>query len=125
MIRFKNYFGENVRCILLDRDHKDMFILSKYVWSRSSGWNIFSDSAEKFCTFYSRLLNTEKRYEDGRILRMHFEDLVYNYDSSIACIQEFIRKDNLVAHISKKKLQSWNFNKEYTILIHGGAKYAC
>jgi hypothetical protein len=50
----------------------------------------FPTNAEDFCTVYDAMRRSERPVEDGRILRLHFEDLIYRYDDSCAWIYDFL-----------------------------------
>lgn len=100
LCKFTNYFESDTKCIVFSRDIRDMYISSKYVWSRMTGRIILPDTPEEFVNFYSRFLKTEKMIEDSRILRMNFEDLVYFYQASVEIIESFLGKELLGKHIA-------------------------
>jgi hypothetical protein len=100
--KLPKYFDNDVRCIVFKRDVRDMYVNSKYVWSRNTGRIILPSTPDSFVDFYSRFFKTEKPIEDRRILRMNFEDLVYNYDDTVRKIENFIGKDYLGEHIRPK-----------------------
>lgn len=102
LCKFINYAGENDRFIVVKRDSRDMFLNAKYIWSRNNGWTIFPTNPEDFSFFYKRLLNTEKKIFDPRILRINFEDLIYKYDETIKTIENFIGEEQLGAHVCPK-----------------------
>lgn len=104
LYRIPRYFDQDVRCIVLDRDPRDMYILSKYIWTRNGSYALFPESPEKFAEFYCKLISMEKQIEDSRILRIHFEDMIYYYDETIDKIEKFIGKGQLGIHIKK-----WEF----------------
>lgn len=109
--RFMNYSHQDDRFIIFRRDCRDIFINSKYIRQRHNHLPNFPTDAEKFSSFYSRFLRTEPIFEDKRILRLNFEDLVYKYDETVEIIESFIGKDKLGRHIHSKKI----FNPEQSI----------
>lgn len=111
LYRIAHYFDEDVRFVVFDRDPRDMFLSSKYIWSKSQNYSILPTEIKNFIHFYSRLLASEKIIEDDRILRIHFEDMIYNYDSSVEKIEKFVGKKILGEHKYKKQF----FNPEVSI----------
>lgn len=111
LYRVERYFREDeIKIIVLDRDPRDMFVLSKYVWPRMGSAPLFPTSAEQFTSFYSSLLGSEMKHESNLILRLHFEDLIYQYEDSVHQIEEFLGSD-MGKHISKRKV----FNPDISI----------
>ena len=111
LYRIAHYFDEDVRFVVFDRDPRDMFLSSKYIWSKSQNYSILPTEIKNYIHFYSRLLASEKIIEDDRILRIHFEDMIYNYDSSVEKIEKFVGKKILGEHKYKKQF----FNPEVSI----------
>lgn len=111
LYRITNYFDEDVRFVVFDRDPRDMFLSSKYIWSRAQSYSILPTEVEVFENFYNRLLSSEKIIDDDRILRIHFEDLIYNYDVSVKKIEYFVGQNFLGEHRYKQKF----FNPEISI----------
>lgn len=104
LYRIQRYFEDDIRCIVLDRDPRDMYVLSKYVWSRMGSALLFPDNVTEFVDFYTGLCQSEIYIEDPRILRLHFEDLIYKYDETVDIIEKFVGKDALGTHTSKGKI---------------------
>ena len=90
LIRLDNYFDQNVKVIVVDRDPRDVFILNKYFWKKSGDLVPYPFNVNSFINYYQRLRESEKISNDPRILRVHFEDLIYNYTNSIKRILEFL-----------------------------------
>lgn len=109
--RIPNYFDENVRCIVLSRDIRDMYINSKYVWSRNTGRIIMPAEPKEFTEFYTRFLRTEKPIVDNRILRISFEDLVYHYEETVSNIEKFVGTEYLGNHVRPRT----RFNPDVSI----------
>lgn len=91
LYRVPRYFDENdIKIIVVNRDPRDMYVLSKYIWPRMGSKKIFPDTPEEFINFYKGLYNIEKRITDSRIKRIAFEDLVYSYDNMVEEIEQFL-----------------------------------
>lgn len=99
--RVPNYFDDNFRLIIVDRDVRDMYILGKYVWPAINSSAPFPVEVDEFIKFWGGMKRIEKRIDDKRILRINFEDLIYKYDETVEKIEGFIGlgpKD----HVNKK-----------------------
>lgn len=82
------YF-DDPRAIIVDRDPRDLYILAKcYLMSGASF--IPSDNVDDYI-LYHRLIRTRCEKEDGSdILRISFEDMVYDYDETALKIRSFL-----------------------------------
>lgn len=103
LYRINHYFDEDTRFIVVDRDPRDTFLLNKYIWSMSRPYYLTPPNVNEFINYYSRHYQTERKVDDKRILRIHFEDLIYKYDETVNKIEEFIGKEKLGEHIYTKK----------------------
>ena len=90
LFRIDNYFDENARFIVVQRDPRDVFILNKYFWSKINGAVPYPTDVNMFCEMYKKMRKAEKKVKDSRILKINFEDLIYQYDSVVENIYEFI-----------------------------------
>lgn len=93
LYRLDRYFDSNVRVIVVDRDPRDVFILNKYVWLLNNCPVAFPLDVEDFCMCYKKMRNAEKMIEDSRILRLHFEDMIYRYEDTLTRIYDFLNVD--------------------------------
>lgn len=108
--RFENYFGNNCKAIVVDRDPRDVFLLNKYFWKKAVCPIPYSYEVSEFCAHYKAMRECERKTENKNIFRIHFEDLVYKYDETISKIFFFLNiKEDL--HIQKKT----KFNPEKSI----------
>ena len=100
--RIDNYFDDDLRVIVVDRDPRDIFILNKYYLSKKGGVVPYPSNVDLFCKVYKQQRSIEKKVDDYRILRLHFEDLIYNYEACLDMIYQHIgnKKEN---HIYKGK----------------------
>ena len=83
----------------------------KYIHSKLTGFYSFPPEPVKFAVFYKRFLASEKMVDDPRILRINFEDMIYDYDKTIPLMEEFIGKERLGAHSYAKRF----FNPQQSI----------
>jgi len=90
--RINNYFDDNARIFVVERDPRDVFILNKYFWYQSSSTIPVPYPLEvsEFCRYYDRIRRNETPTEDSRILRLRFEDLIYRYEESLEKIYPFL-----------------------------------
>lgn len=88
--RIDNYFDENVRVVIVDRDPRDVFVLNKYVWYKQNWAVPLSMDVNLFCKQYKRLRQMENTEPNKKVLRVHFEDLVYNYDKMEDIMCDFL-----------------------------------
>lgn len=96
--RIPNYFDEDTRFIVFDRDPRDTYLSQKYIWSRATSYSIMPVDVHMFVDFYSRLYKAEKKADDKRILRVQFEDLIYHYNETVEKIETFIGPEKLGEH---------------------------
>lgn len=97
------FFDCDVKTIIVDRDPRDVFILNKYVYSVIGGGVPFPFDANEFCSYYNGMRKNETVYENTKVLRIHFEDLVLNYEFSLKRIEKFLDL-NSDDHVSKLKI---------------------
>ena len=78
--RYLRYFSDDISVVLVDRDPRDIYLNAKYVWND----NIVPRDIETFCKWfsYSRSTQSIEVESDPRILLIHFEDLIYDYDNT-------------------------------------------
>ena len=103
-----DYF-DNSKIIIVDRDPRDIYVelveLKKFV-----GMDIAeTHDIEKYIRMHKRY--RERVCEDNeKVLRIAFEDLIFNYEESVQTIMRFIGAENL-PHIRKREL----FNPDVSI----------
>lgn len=100
--RLPNYFDEDFRLIIVDRDVRDMYTLTSHVWPAINSEAPFPKNCNDFIDFWGRMKNSEKYIEDSRIYRLQFEDLIYDYEETIDKLEGFIGLKS-EDHIYKKK----------------------
>lgn len=108
--RVDNYFDDKFKVIVVERDPRDVFIINKYIWPERDLTVPLPTDALKFCQYYKQMRESEKKCNSKKVLRIKFEDLVYNYESELSRIKKFLNfsdKD----HVNKLK----KFNPEISI----------
>ncbi|WP_373598230.1 hypothetical protein [Paraclostridium bifermentans] len=106
--RYLRYFND-INVIAVDRDPRDIYILEKLYWK---GTIVPCDNAEIFCKWYkyTRESSTYKTEDRNKIMRIKFEDLVYDYENATSKVFEFLGLDPKY-HTKKKEL----FNPDKSI----------
>ena len=92
------YFG-NPKCIVVRRDPRDTYLLAKCAITNIAV-PLPVNNVDIFITFYREVIEQTKKEDDANVLSINFEDLIYNYDTTVARIEKFmgIRK-----HVSIKE----------------------
>ena len=109
--RMSNYFKKGeVKVIVVERDPRDVFIQNKYFYSKAHVEIPYPKDVEEFCLFYRHIRGIEQVEENEDILRIHFEELVYEYEESLEKIYRFLEVEP-ESHVKKKEI----FNPEKSI----------
>ena len=82
-------FFDDPKAIIVDRDPRDVYLLIKCGLHSTISW-MPSDSADDFIKYYrlNRVMNNYS--EDTDILRIRYEDLIYEYDRMCKVIISFL-----------------------------------
>lgn len=101
LFRVDNYFDDLLKVIVVERDPRDVFIINKYIWQKKQIGVPFPTEVKQFCQVYKKMRKSEKECHSDKVLRIKFEDLIYNYEDTITKITKFLRfKES--DHINKK-----------------------
>ena len=87
-------FYDDAYAIVVDRDPRDNYVFAK---TKLLGRNHFMaiDSVEDFIKYYKALRDNQPyRESNKRVLRVQFEELVYNYDEATKRIVDFLHFPN-------------------------------
>lgn len=98
--RYFNYIP-NLKVIIVDRDPRDIYILSKMIWKDGV---VPSENVDIFIKHF-KLLRKHRKFEveeKNRILRIKFEDTIYNYDETMKKINSFLNINGM-KHSKEKK----------------------
>lgn len=105
--RLKNYKYINILPIIVERDPRDVFLLNKYFWVPSGVPIPYPLDAEDFCDYYEKIREREITDSGINVLRLKFEDLIFNYDKSLKQIESYLGLERN-SHANKKEF----FNPE-------------
>lgn len=84
LFRLPRYFDrEEIDVFVVERDPRDVFIINKYIWQKRREPVPYPTDVYEFCKCYRSLREMEGKAEHESIHRVHFEDLIYNYDQSV------------------------------------------
>lgn len=110
LFRVDNYFDNNLKVIVVERDPRDVFIINKYIWPERELTVPFPTEVNDFCDFYRKMRQSEKECDSDKVLRIKFEDLIYKYDDKVKEITKFLNFKS-TDHINKKS----RFNPDISI----------
>jgi hypothetical protein len=118
--RYLKYFYD-LKIISVDRDPRDLYLLSKIYWKD----NVIPKEIDDFIEWF-KITRSHRKYdqdESNNVLRIRFEELIYEYDDTLKKISVFLGLD-LNTHIYKKKFfipeiaqlntNVWINHKEYS-----------
>ncbi len=99
-----NYlFSDSLKVIVVQRDPRDVFLLNKYYWFKppvTISKPYYPTDTNTFCKEWKETIRYNK--DNDRVLNIFFEDLIYNYDETVALIEKFLNI-NSSRHIFKNK----------------------
>lgn len=104
-------FDDNFKIIIVNRDPRDVFLLSKYIIcdpKKGSGKPHFGNDFIPFAQEWKR--TTVKTITNPNAMQISFEDLIYHYDLTVKKIEDFLGLDN-----SKHKKKMLYLNPERSI----------
>lgn len=85
---FLKYFDNNLKIIIVDRDPRDLYLLEKYEYKET--WIPFQD-VKTYVKWYRLIREHQKdEEENSNVLHINFEDFIYEYDSTVDKVTEFI-----------------------------------
>lgn len=91
LYRMDHYFDDDAFAIVVERDPRDVFILNKYIWGKKDISIAIPTDVHMFCKYYRQMRESEHPCSSKKVLRLHFEDMIYNYDATLANIKEFLQ----------------------------------
>lgn len=86
--RTMRYF-DDPRAIMVDRDPRDIYVLVKRHLGSEASF-IPSENVDDFITYYQCVEKANVQQEDDRILRLCYEDLIYDYERTAERIIRFL-----------------------------------
>ena len=122
LYRIPRYFDNDAAVIVVDRDPRDVFISNKYFWSKKRLQVPYPTQVDDFCYVYDRIRDISGDMSDKSIIRIHFEDLIYNYEDTIKGLfnKLGLSEDQ---HVNKKKIFKPEVSIVNTNLANGNEQY--
>ena len=98
----ENYlkYVQDLKVIVIDRDPRDLYLLEKHQYKEMF---IPYQDVKTFVTWYRMVRECKANEEHSHILRLQFEDFIYNYDKAIEDVMQFL----------DLKEENWKSKKEY------------
>ena len=108
-------FFDNPRAIVIDRDPRDVYLLTKIYGNMGESRWCPRDNVEDFIVYF-RAAHQKTHEDTSSILRMNFEDFIYDYENAVKKIENFCNISN-DDHIYKKKYFNPNVSINNTQLF--------
>ena len=84
-------FFEDPYAIVVDRDPRDIYVFAKEVLIGRNHYMAI-DNVHDFINYFRAMRDNQPyKCDNERILRLHFEDMVYNYDATTKRISDFLQ----------------------------------
>lgn len=113
--KYIRYFN-NIKIIVMDRDPRDLYILSKCIWKDERVIPV--ENVEIFIKHF-KLIRKHKDYETydrKNVINLRFEDIIYNYEKTLEKITSFLELD-IKEHIYAQKYFNPNISINNTQLF--------
>lgn len=107
-------FFNNPKAIIVDKDPRDLYFLGKFEVHNQCAWMPTND-VESFIKYY-KTIRSSLKMQDNNILYVRFENLVYEYKSTISKIIDFLNLSE-TKHIESLKYFNPNLSKNNTQLF--------
>lgn len=109
----------NMKIVVVDRDPRDHYIDNLTKWHE--GW--IPTDLDSYIQYYKKLrINLINEQSDDRVLRLNFEDAIYNYDSFSKQLNDFLEL-NEINHIRKMEFFNPEKSKNNTQLWVNNDKF--
>ena len=94
-------FFEDPYAIVIDRDPRDLYMISSYQWCAEPF--LPRRDVEAFCVYYKKQReNIDYKQDNERVLRLRLEEMIFDYDEMIKKVYDFLGF-NPAKHINKQK----------------------
>ena len=91
-------YTDNLKVIVVDRDPRDLYIHDVKILNE----HILANDPKNFAKQYRLMRRGILTDDPQKVLRLHFEDLIYKYEDSIKKVFEFLEIDESIHHVNKK-----------------------
>lgn len=122
LFRVDNYFNDDTRVIVVQRDPRDVFILNKYIWAQNNFGVPMPYEVNEFCKYYKGMRESEKPTNSKKVLRINFEDLIYKYDETVKKVMKHLDFSEQM-HINKKSRFNPDLSIKNTQIFNSSHKY--
>ena len=105
---YLRYF-DDIRVIIVDRDPRDLYLINKCQWNEK--W-IPTEDVDTYIKWF-KVLREHQKYDNEdpkKILRLSFEDFIYDYDKTVKIVADFVGINNSF-HVKSKRI----FNPDVSI----------
>lgn len=111
MDKYLKYF-ENIKVIIIDRDPRDLYVINKFIYKDGV---VPTENVDIFIQHF--LLLRKEGYKNFRenVMRINFEECIYNYEESLKKISNFLELDE-EKHDKKKRYFNPEISKNNTQL---------
>jgi hypothetical protein len=106
---YTKYF-DNIKVVVVDRDPRDLFLLNKKIWNGASFVSSYKNIDEYINWYKSIRINSDLKEDKSQVLRINFEELIYEYEITKNKIIDFYEIFNL-----KHKYQFKYFDPKISI----------
>lgn len=90
------YIKEPAKCIVVRRDPRDLYLLAKQTYHSEIPVPI--ETVDDFILFYRNMIEETKVIDHESVLKIEYEDLIYDYDSTRQRIEQFA---GISSHVRK------------------------
>lgn len=108
-------FFNNPRCIIVDRDPRDLYVLCKRVFGTSALF-IPTNTVEEYIEYYKRLRDDRQWRDSSIVKKIQFEDLIYKYDETVETVSSFL--NGIGDHVNKQKFFKPDFSRKNTNIFN-------
>ena len=122
LYRMENYFDDNAKVIVVERDPRDVFILNKYIWAQNNFGVPMPYEVNEFCKYYKGMRESEKPTNSKKVLRINFEDLIYKYDETVKKVMKHLDFSEQM-HVNKKTRFNPDLSIKNTQIFNSSHKY--
>ena len=92
-------YTDNLKVIIVDRDPRDLYIHDVKMYEE----HILAPEAKDFAIQYRRMRREIVKDDPEKVLRVRYEELIWEYDKTILKVFDFLGIDPAIHHIAKKK----------------------
>lgn len=109
-------FFDNAKAIVIDRDPRDLWLVAKYAPdARGEARFMPRNNVKTYVEYYRKLRKYQERKDSEEILFLNFEELIYEYDSTVKKIENFL---GISKHVNLKKYFKPDISINNTQLMH-------